>query len=507
MATFEGYEHNPHMPPRKPSAVQRHFNAQQERLSFASRERRRQGRAKSAIRKVVDSMWFRTFVVVVITASTIATAVDGPFIKAEYGMARSERGLRLANSAFGAAFWMEMILKLCAYGPRGYAASVLNLFDAFTNLIFLAEVVVRALELNPGWIAQLKVFRMVRVFKLAATTPSFRSLAGKMGNSVSAVQSMLVVLLILIFFVATTALHIYHNMYDALYGGASCRGYGMGANSTELHSEACLFKPRHHFDNIWIAYATVFQVMTTDDWVSVMYDTYDASGNLAFFLFPLIIVVGNFVVLNIFLAILLSTFSAASKREAKAKAEADEADALAIQEAAKAAEKITANADLLKESALLRGALSRKGSYASGRHCRAARRRPRLAQRQGLDRRRRRRRRRFLRVVVPVAHAQARADQRLPAARGGAAHAGHPLWDLRGAVVRVGGAARRGAPAQGRRRIARPRRHLQRDGGARGVGGAGPRPRHDAARDQGLPRVRRGPERRDRRRGAAQGAA
>ena len=255
MATFEGYEHNPHMPPRKPSAVQRHFNAQQERLSFASRERRRQGRAKSAIRKVVDSMWFRTFVVVVITASTIATAVDGPFIKAEYGMARSERGLRLANSAFGAAFWMEMILKLCAYGPRGYAASVLNLFDAFTNLIFLAEVIVRALELNPGWIARLKVFRMVRVFKLA-TTPSFRSLAGKMGNSSrpssrcssssSSSSSS-----------SQRPRSTFHNMYDPIYGGIcpATRWAPTRRSSTRRRA----LKPRHHFDNIWIAYASVFR--------------------------------------------------------------------------------------------------------------------------------------------------------------------------------------------------------------------------------------------------------
>ena len=83
--------------------------------------------------------------------------------------------------------------------------------------------------------------------------------------------------------------------------------------SDALHSDACALKPRHHFDNIAISYITIFQVMTTDNWVNVMWDTFLMEGTLSFFLFPTVIVIGNYITMNIFLAILLSTFSAASK--------------------------------------------------------------------------------------------------------------------------------------------------------------------------------------------------
>ena len=83
-----------------------------------------------------------------------------------------------------------------------------------------------------------------------------------------------------------------------------------------------------------------------DNWVQVMWDTYDSTGTLALPLFPAIIIFGNFVTLNIFLAILLSTFSGAAKREVEAAAEQAEAEAIEVQEAAKAAAKITANASL-----------------------------------------------------------------------------------------------------------------------------------------------------------------
>lgn len=49
--------------------------------------------------------------------------------------------------------------------------------------------------------------------------------------------------------------------------------------------------------------------MTCDNWPWIMWDTYNARGSSAFVLFPLIIILGNFVALNLFLAILLAEFA------------------------------------------------------------------------------------------------------------------------------------------------------------------------------------------------------
>ena len=74
--------------------------------------------------------------------------------------------------------------------------------------------------------------------------------------------------------------------------------------------------------------------MTTDNWVKVMWDTYEAAGPFSLLLFPVVIIMGNFITLNIFLAILLSTFAAASKAEAEAADAAVERESVEIAEAA-----------------------------------------------------------------------------------------------------------------------------------------------------------------------------
>ena len=128
-----------------------------------------------------------------------------------------------------------------------------------------------------------------------------------------------------------------------MYEGGRCVTFADGANSTQLHSVSCALKPRHHFDSIFIAFATTFQVITKDIWTHVMWDTYLVSGPSSFVFFPLIVIFGNFVVLNLFLAILLSTFSAMSKAEAKAETIAA-ASKVAAEEEAKRLEREAAKA-------------------------------------------------------------------------------------------------------------------------------------------------------------------
>ena len=55
-------------------------------------------------------------VVAVITASTIATAVDGPFVAPQFGRDAEAAFLRLMNQIFGVAFVVEGALKTLALG-------------------------------------------------------------------------------------------------------------------------------------------------------------------------------------------------------------------------------------------------------------------------------------------------------------------------------------------------------------------------------------------------------
>lgn len=66
--------------------------------------------------------------------------------------------------------------------------------------------------------------------------------------------------------------------------------------------------PRHNFNNIMWSAVTVFQILTGEDWNSIMYDCISVTSPYSAFYFVALIVVGDFMILNLFIAILLSNF-------------------------------------------------------------------------------------------------------------------------------------------------------------------------------------------------------
>ena len=66
--------------------------------------------------------------------------------------------------------------------------------------------------------------------------------------------------------------------------------------------------PRENFDDLPHAFTTIFIVLTGEDWNAVMYSHIRASGMIASVFFISLVIFGNFILLNLFLAILLKNF-------------------------------------------------------------------------------------------------------------------------------------------------------------------------------------------------------
>ena len=264
--------------------IQRRIRGNQTRVRLGLRRSRRRrishevenlmaevAEKRTRVKRIVRSFKFRALIVAVILASTISTAYDGPFVAAEFGQKSGASGLNWANNIFGIFFLVEGLLKIAAFGPREYftgSGGSLNTFDFVNNVVFVIERILSSAGISTGGILKsLKAFRLIRFFRLAASLDSFRSLMHKMARSMAAVFSMLIVIFILTFFIAVGCLHLFHDMYDAKYGG-KCTGVagqftiGDGGNATDYHSHACAAKPRHHFDNIALSFITIFQILT-----------------------------------------------------------------------------------------------------------------------------------------------------------------------------------------------------------------------------------------------------
>jgi len=73
--------------------------------------------------------------------------------------------------------------------------------------------------------------------------------------------------------------------------------------------------PRVNFNGIWNALITIFIVFIGEDWNSVMYSHYREFKHLSTFFFISFFVIGNLVLLNLFLAILLQNFETDGEEE------------------------------------------------------------------------------------------------------------------------------------------------------------------------------------------------
>ena len=66
--------------------------------------------------------------------------------------------------------------------------------------------------------------------------------------------------------------------------------------------------PRINFDDLLGGFVAIFIIFIGEDWNSVMYDHVRSKGDLSILFFVAIFIFGNLVLLNLFLAILMSIF-------------------------------------------------------------------------------------------------------------------------------------------------------------------------------------------------------
>ncbi|GMF17965.1 unnamed protein product [Phytophthora fragariaefolia] len=76
--------------------------------------------------------------------------------------------------------------------------------------------------------------------------------------------------------------------------------------------------PRANFDSLLWSGVTVFQVLTGENWNNVLFDGWRTTGTVALIYFLSLVIFGNFIVLNLFLAILLSHFEDAEEANQEA---------------------------------------------------------------------------------------------------------------------------------------------------------------------------------------------
>uniref|UniRef100_A0A8C1FTK8 Sodium channel protein n=1 Tax=Cyprinus carpio carpio TaxID=630221 RepID=A0A8C1FTK8_CYPCA len=200
-----------------------------------------------------------------------------------------EHVLSVGNLVFTGIFTAEMVFKLIAMDPYYYFQVGWNIFDSIIVTLSLVELGLA----NVQGLSVLRSFRLLRVFKLAKSWPTLSMLIKIIGNSVGALGNLTLVLAIIVFIFAVVGMQLFGKSYK----DCVCK-----------ISEDCEL-PRWHMNDFFHSFLIVFRILC-GEWIETMWVCMEVAGaSMCLIVFMMVMVIGNLVVLNLFLALLLSSFS------------------------------------------------------------------------------------------------------------------------------------------------------------------------------------------------------
>nr|XP_015203636.1 PREDICTED: voltage-dependent L-type calcium channel subunit alpha-1D isoform X7 [Lepisosteus oculatus] len=215
----------------------------------------------------------------------------------------------IANKVLLALFTCEMLVKMYSLGLQAYFVSLFNRFDCFVVCGGIVETILVELEImSPLGISVFRCVRLLRIFKVTRHWTSLSNLVASLLNSMKSIASLLLLLFLFII--------IFSLLGMQLFGGKF--------NFDETQTK------RSTFDNFPQSLLTVFQILTGEDWNVVMYDGIMAyggpssSGMIVCIYFIILFICGNYILLNVFLAIAVDNLADAESLNTAQQEEAEE---------------------------------------------------------------------------------------------------------------------------------------------------------------------------------------
>ncbi|XP_064859175.1 voltage-dependent L-type calcium channel subunit alpha-1D-like [Oncorhynchus nerka] len=224
----------------------------------------------------------------------------------------------VANKVLLGCFTCEMMTKMYSLGLQAYFVSLFNRFDCFVVCGGITETILVELAImSPLGISVFRCVRLLRIFKVTRHWQSLSNLVASLLNSMKSIASLLLLLFLFIIIFSLLGMQVFGGKF----------------NFDETQTK------RSTFDNFPQALLTVFQILTGEDWNAVMYDGIMAyggpssSGMIVSFYFIILFICGNYILLNVFLAIAVDNLGDAESLNApREKKEEKKEDLVPVEE-------------------------------------------------------------------------------------------------------------------------------------------------------------------------------
>ncbi len=198
------------------------------------------------------------------------------------------------NTVFTSIFIVECGLKLVGMGVVKYLSDALNYVDGLVVIFSVIEMIFLDSSNNSSFFRAfqalriLRTLRVVRMIRLIRVLRSMKLLIRVIGETMASFAYVGMLLLVFLF--------IYSLLGMQLFGG-----------KFSFPQEG---KPRQNFDSFHHAFLSVYQVLTVENWQSLLYTSMRAQVPALVALFYVSwLFIGNYILLNLFLALMLDAFA------------------------------------------------------------------------------------------------------------------------------------------------------------------------------------------------------
>ena len=200
------------------------------------------------------------------------------------------------NIFFTVIFVLELILKLIAMGIRNYVRSVTNMIDGTVTIACMLEITIELATKTSvdGSVASgggnFSILKVLRVLLLVEDVKNLRfmGILSAIIMQTAGKYIMVAILLVIVMFVFL------------LFGMQVYAGNLIYSNTI----------PRHNFDTILAGFLTLLQLLTRRNWIEAVETLFNSSisHSIAIFYVLAWIIIGNYIIFNLFLASLLGGF-------------------------------------------------------------------------------------------------------------------------------------------------------------------------------------------------------
>ena len=225
--------------------------------------------------------WFDYLIILVVLINAVFMALDGNMFNPE-----TYSNLNISNYVFNGIFFAEFIIKIIGLGPIIYFSDAFTYLDVVIIIFAIIDMVspssntqeIGKKQSFSSSLSFLRVFRIFRVLRLTKILRKLKSMRLIIVSIKRALINVAYIVCILLMFILIFVL------------------LGMS-----------LLNGNIHYQSFMECFYVTFQILTGENWNSILYELYPMNF-LSFFYLLVWIFLGNYIIFNLFTSILLQSF-------------------------------------------------------------------------------------------------------------------------------------------------------------------------------------------------------